>query len=201
MRANFHILQSFRIRHLALLLFFAGVIHVTPVLAVPYTYDLSGDINGWVEVDFEATPDLIYPSGIPYLSWSFTTNALRFGQPLIHWEGTAPGSGTDNYLLGDSAILGLGGIGGGGGWDLHLYMNSRNGSVDFVSEGWPEAGPQPSGLEYMNEGYGRYVRRGVPEPQTIMLVAIGVLGLAAYEWRRLRQQRMQVGPPLASITT
>ena len=190
MRTCFPLLQVFRIQFLVLLILFAGTIRVSPAQAVPIIYDLYGDITGWVEVDFEAPPTDCC-SGVPYLSWNLTTTV---GPGTLHWRDDS--NWTDNYLMGDlsrpTAVLwdpccptNLSNP-ADTAWGLYLYMTLGSDSMSYSMEGWPPgAGPLDSVIV---GGYGRAVPRGVPEPQTILLLAVGLLIVAAFEWRRHIQQ-------------
>ena len=135
---------------------------VTPAMAVPISYDLSGPLTGTISLDMELAFQ-------PFRSWNITDGTTL-------WS-LFPGFDRDPQNLvtvPDVAAFLQTQAGGPGGTDLFLYTYVDTFKYNFCLTDCNISGEGPLSIR----------ASGVPESSSILLLATGLLCLAAWQWKR-----------------
>lgn len=146
----------------------------SPAWALPVTYTLGtmeyGELAGFFTLDTSSTSN-------PFTAWNLT-------YMTTNWDSNA----VQGIVSANRALYG----------DYYYLRIERDASnyididlhIDSSSTGTINGYTHVNGL-YVNGFRGN--ASSVPEPSSMLLLGIGLFGLAGYQWQRQRQERSQVG--------
>ena len=190
------VIQRLRQMAVGLFLFFVlcGALHPSAAKAIPYDFTLAMNPSNCLYCT-DGTLYFHYDGvQVTFDQTRFSDNTVTTSSPFVH-TGTYSG-----FMSGGSNVLSLYDPVDFPSWKLFIETRT-NGSLDTSNcEGFCLLFTE-FGSGGVRDGIDRFYARTipippeatVPEADTSLLLAIGLLGLASYQWRQLRHRRLQLG--------